>query len=133
MNNNATAKKPSFGTPEHKGNVTIYPALPAEMLRTTRGGKIKVAAYVRVSTDSVQQETSLALQKEYYENFIKNNPEYEFAGIYGDDGVSATSIEGRDGFKKNNERLQSGKNRPYTHKKHFKTCKKCRRFAAFHK
>ena len=37
--------------------------------------------YVRVSTDSVQQEGSLALQKEYYENYIKRNPEYEFIEI----------------------------------------------------
>ena len=32
-------EKTSFGVPEQRGNVTIYPALPAEMLRATRGGK----------------------------------------------------------------------------------------------
>jgi DNA invertase Pin-like site-specific DNA recombinase len=106
MNNN---NKTSFGTPEQRGNVTIYPALPAEMLRATRRGKIKTAAYVRVSTDSVQQETSLALQKEYYENHIKNNREYEFAGIYGDDGVSATSVDGRKGFLRMMEDCKAGK------------------------
>ena len=99
----------SFGTPEQKGNVTIYPALPAEMLRATRSGKIKAAAYVRVSTDSVQQETSFALQKEHYENFIKSNPEYEFVGIYGDDGVNATSIDKRKGFLRMMEDCKSGK------------------------
>ena len=101
--------KTSFGTPEQRGNLTIYPALPAEMLRATRGGKKKVAAYVRVSTVSVQQETSLVLQKEHYENFIKNNSEYEFVEIYGDDGVSGTSIERRDGLKKMLEDCKAGK------------------------
>ena len=48
--------KTLFGAPVQKGNVTIYPAVPAEMLRTARRGKTKTAAYVRVSTDSVQQE-----------------------------------------------------------------------------
>jgi len=68
--------KPFFGTQEQKGNVTIYPAAPVEKLRIARGeGKTKVAAYVRVSTDSTQQEGSLVLQREYFENLIKNNPE----------------------------------------------------------
>jgi len=102
-------EKTSFGTPEQRGNVTIYPALPAEILRATRGGKKKVAAYVRVSTVSVQQETSLVLQKEYYENFIKNNSEYEFVEIYGDDGVSGTSMERREGLKKMLEDCKAGK------------------------
>ena len=102
-------EKTSFGTPEQRGNVTIYPALPAEMLRATRDGKKKVAAYVRVSTVSVQQETSLVLQKEYYENFIKNNSEYEFVEIYGDDGVSGTSMERREGLKKMLEDCKAGK------------------------
>ncbi|SBV95862.1 hypothetical protein KL86DYS2_10987 [uncultured Dysgonomonas sp.] len=102
-------KKTSFGTPEQKGNVTIYPAVPAEILRATRGHKMRVAAYVRVSTDSTGQEGSLTLQKEYYENYIKNNPEYEFAGIYEDDGVTATSVEKRKGFLTMIEDCRAGK------------------------
>ena len=102
-------QKTLFGTPEQKGNVTIYPAVPAEQLRIARIGKTKVAAYVRVSTDSAQQESSLDLQKEYYENYIKNNPEYEFVGIYQDDGVSATSVERRKGFLKMIEDCKAGK------------------------
>ena len=102
-------KKASFGTPEQKGNVTIYPALPAEMLRVARGNKTKAAAYVRVSTDSAEQEGSLALQRDYYENLIKSNPEYEFAGIYEDDGISATSVEKRKGFLKMIDDCKAGK------------------------
>lgn len=58
MSNNTTARKTSFGIPEQKGNVTIYPAVPIEILKT-RGHKMRAAAYVRVSTDSVGQEGSL--------------------------------------------------------------------------
>ena len=107
-NNNATTKH-SFGTPQQKGNVTVYPAVPIEMLRTTHGRRIRTVAYVRVSTDSVQQEGSLILQREYFENQIKNNSEYEFVGIYEDDGISATNVEKRKGFLKMMEDCKSGK------------------------
>ena len=107
--NNASKKKTSFGIPEQKGNVTIYPAVPAEILRNARGCKIRAAAYVRVSTDSTGQEGSLILQKEYYENYIKNNPEYEFVDIYEDDGITATSVEKRKGFLKMMEDCKTGK------------------------
>ena len=109
MSNNATHKKSSFGTPEQKGNVTIFPAAPVDVLRTARREKLRAAAYVRVSTDSVQQEGSLALQRSYYEDYIKSNPECEFAGIYEDDGVSATSIDKRKGFQKMLEDCKTGK------------------------
>ena len=102
--------KPAFGTPEQRGNVTIYPAAPVEKLRIARGeGKTKVAAYVRVSTDSTQQEGSLVLQREYFENLIKNNPEYEFVEIYEDEGISATSVEKRKGFLKMMDDCKTGK------------------------
>lgn len=44
--------------------------------------KTRVAAYCRVSTDSDEQMLSLEAQKEHYENFIKANPDWEYAGIY---------------------------------------------------
>ncbi|MDR2913481.1 MAG: recombinase family protein, partial [Tannerella sp.] len=109
MNKNKITRKSSFGTPKQVGNVTIYPAAPAEVLRTAHGYKTRAAAYVRVSTDSTGQESSLILQKEYYENYIKSNPEYEFAGIYEDDGITATSVEKRKGFLKMMEDCQAGK------------------------
>ena len=104
-----TINKPSFGAPEQKGNVTIYPAVSSEVLRTAIGRKLRVAAYVRVSTDTIQQDTSLELQREYYENYIKNNPEYEFAGIYEEDGVTATSVEKRKNFLRMIEDCEAGK------------------------
>ena len=109
MNNNATITKTSFGTPIQEGNVTVYPALPSEMFRSIRIGKPKTAAYVRVSTDSEQQEGSLNSQREYFDKFIKNNPEFEFVGIYEDDGVTATSVKKRKGFLRMIDDCRAGK------------------------
>ena len=47
--------------------------------------RIKVAAYARVSTDSNDQQLSLATQKAHYESLIKGNPAWEYAGLYYDE------------------------------------------------
>ena len=57
--------------------------------------KLRVAAYARVSTDSNEQLESLKAQREHYENYIKSNPEWEFAGLYYDEGISGTKKEKR--------------------------------------
>lgn len=59
--------------------------------------KKKVCAYARVSTDSRKQEDSLDNQRETYEQLICSNPEYEFAGVYSDQGISGF-CEKRPGF-----------------------------------
>src|SRR5690625_2035938 len=58
--------------------------------------KIRVAAYGRVSTASEEQLVSLAAQKAHYENYIKSNDGWEFAGLYYDEGISGTKKEKRD-------------------------------------
>ncbi len=60
--------------------------------------KIRVAAYCRVSTASEEQLVSLAAQKAHYENYIKSNDEWKFAGLYYDEGISGTKKEKRDGL-----------------------------------
>lgn len=57
--------------------------------------KLKVAAYCRVSTDSDIQLTSLEAQKTHYEKLISANPEWEFAGLYYDEGITGTKKEAR--------------------------------------
>lgn len=52
--------------------------------------KIRVAAYCRVSSASDEQLASLETQKEHYENYINSNSEWEYAGLYYDEGVSGT-------------------------------------------
>ncbi len=69
--------------------------------------KKKVCAYVRVSTDSLQQEDSLENQTTYFKGFITANPEWEFVGIYSDQGISGYK-ENRPGFQKMIEDARAG-------------------------
>ena len=69
----------------------------------------KVAAYARVSTGSEEQETSLEAQRMYYEQHIKENKEWVFAGIYYDDGISGLSYRNREGFNRMIEDALNGK------------------------
>lgn len=57
--------------------------------------KLRVAAYARVSTDSDEQLTSLEAQKTHYESLIKANQDWEFVGIYYDEGISGTKKDKR--------------------------------------
>lgn len=58
----------------------------------------RVAAYCRVSTMDCSQEESYETQKEYYENYIMCHDEWDFAGIYADQGISGTIAEKRPQF-----------------------------------
>ena len=57
--------------------------------------KIRVAAYCRVSTGMDDQLVSLETQKSHYEDLISSNPEWEYAGLYYDEGISGTNKEKR--------------------------------------
>ena len=61
--------------------------------------RVKVAAYCRVSTSDADQLASLDNQKKHYEKFIKANPDWEFAGVYSDDGISGRSADKRKAFQ----------------------------------
>ena len=60
--------------------------------------KLKVAVYARVSKEKDEQHNSLEAQKDYFLKFIKNEPEWEYVGLYYDDGISGLSKKNRDGF-----------------------------------
>lgn len=60
--------------------------------------RVMVAAYARVSTSEEDQLISLEAQKVYYEEYIKSNPEWLFAGLYYDEGITATKVRGRFGL-----------------------------------
>lgn len=60
--------------------------------------KLRVAAYARVSTDSEEQLVSLETQKNHYEKYIRARSDWEFAGLYYDEGVTGTSMAKRDGL-----------------------------------
>ncbi len=76
--------------------------------RKTEKKKLKVAAYCRVSTDHDDQENSLENQIAHYEEEIKHNPGYEFAGVYYDFGMSGFK-EGREGFQELIDDAMEGK------------------------
>lgn len=78
--------------------------IPASISRTTSapiGSKVnrRVAAYARVSTDNDEQQTSYQAQVDYYTEFIKNREDWDFAGMYTDEGVTGTSTAKREGFR----------------------------------
>ena len=71
--------------------------------------KRKVAGYARVSTDHDEQLTSYEAQVDYYTRYIKSRSDWEFAGMYTDEGISATNTKHREGFKRMIEDALSGK------------------------
>ena len=66
--------------------------------------KLRVAAYCRVSTDNEKQLDSLKTQKLHYETFITGHtditghPDWIFAGLYFDEGITGTKKEKRPGL-----------------------------------
>jgi DNA invertase Pin-like site-specific DNA recombinase len=54
------------------------------------GKKLRVCAYCRVSTESLSQEDSLENQQASFEREIRENPEYEYCGVYADQGISGS-------------------------------------------
>ncbi|MBU5426890.1 recombinase family protein [Tissierella pigra] len=70
---------------------------------------LRVAAYCRVSTKLEQQEGSYEAQIAYYTEKINSNPNWKLAGIYADDGISATNTKKRDDFNAMIEDCMAGK------------------------
>ena len=61
----------------------------------TRQRKTRVAAYCRVSTGSQKQESSITAQRRHYEDYIRSNPCWEYAGVYWEAGVTGTNTGNR--------------------------------------
>lgn len=60
--------------------------------------KKKVAAYARVSSDKDAMHNSLSAQVSFYNKFIQQNDEWEFAGVFSDEAKTGTK-EDRPGFQ----------------------------------
>ena len=60
--------------------------------------KKRVAAYARVSTDHIDQQTSFAAQVDYYTRLIAEHTEWEFVRVYSDSGLSGCKSSNRNGF-----------------------------------
>lgn len=69
----------------------------------------RVAAYCRVSTASEEQLTSYTNQMKVYTEMIASNKEWEFAGLYADEGISGTRADKRPQFQKMIDDCHKGK------------------------
>ena len=92
------------------GTVKIIPAKKiigsTDLAAKTR---LKVAAYCRVSTDREEQESSYDVQVAHYQEYISSRQDWELAGIYADDGISATNTKKREQFNKMIDDCMSGR------------------------
>jgi len=93
-----------------KKNISIIPSNPAyDKTIKVQFKALRVAAYCRVSTLLEQQEGSYEAQVSYYTEKIQQNPNWKLAGIYADDGKSATNTKKRDDFNALIEDCMAGK------------------------
>ncbi len=79
--------------------IVMIPAKPREEIRQT-SKLMRAAAYCRVSTDDEEQKTSYEAQIDYYTEKINQNPEWQMAGIFADEGISGTQTKKRPEFLK---------------------------------
>ncbi len=57
--------------------------------------KLRVEAYCRVSTINEEQLESLEAQKAHYMNYISSRDDWDFAGLYFDEGITGTKKDKR--------------------------------------
>lgn len=62
---------------------------------TSKKQKLRVAAYCRVSTSNDAQLESLETQKAHYESYITSRDDWQFAGLYFDEGITGTKKDRR--------------------------------------
>lgn len=89
-------------TAERKPLVTVIDPLKAEP------AKLRVAAYARVSTDSLDQRNSYLAQVDHYTKYISQNEDWELVDIYADEGISGIEAKNRDDFNRMLEDCRAG-------------------------
>jgi DNA invertase Pin-like site-specific DNA recombinase len=91
-------------------NITVIPARKrvGSSAAKEKIKKLRVAAYCRVSTETEEQNSSYEVQVAHYTEFIKKNDEWEFAGIFADDGISGTNTKRREEFNRMIEECMEG-------------------------
>ncbi|MDR3544099.1 MAG: recombinase family protein [Desulfosporosinus sp.] len=91
-------------------NVTVIPAKPRQEMKGLEAtAKLRVCAYCRVSTDNEEQLSSYEAQVSHYTAYIKNNPAWNFSGIFADEGISGTNTKKRVEFNRMIEDCMAGK------------------------
>ena len=92
-----------------KKTVTVIEPKKVLIVDKEKHRQKRVAAYCRVSTDSDEQLTSYVTQKKVYTEMIARNPEWEFAGLYADEGISGTRADKRPQFTQMIKDCNAGK------------------------
>ena len=87
--------------------VQIIPA-KKDLIPESEKRKLRVCAYCRVSTEEDNQASSYELQVQNYTQMIQSNEEWEFAGIFADEGISGTSVLHREHFLEMIEKCKAG-------------------------
>lgn len=83
--------------------VKIEPAIPQMPVRK------KVAAYARVSMETERLNHSLSAQISHYSELIQKHSDWQYVGVYADDGISGTGTSKRDEFRRMVEDCEAGK------------------------
>ena len=91
--------------------VRVIPASPkifrSEVTEEPR--RRRTAGYARVSTDHEEQASSYEMQMAHYKNYIESRADWDFVGMYSDEGISGTNTKKRDGFNQMIEDALAGK------------------------
>jgi len=75
--------------------ITAIPAVAAKVQ-----AQLRMAAYCRVSGDSMDQQNSYAAQMKHYTEYISSNPEWALVDIYADEGLTGTEANQREEFQR---------------------------------
>ncbi|MCR5109458.1 MAG: recombinase family protein [Ruminococcus sp.] len=84
--------------------MTVIPAVSQ-----IRQGRIRVAAYCRVSSNKDDQEHSYETQVRYFTSLYSGSETSELVGVYADEGISGTSMDKRVEFQRLMEDCRAGK------------------------
>ena len=87
----------------------VIPAKPSPEALDLNLRHLKVAAYIRVSTENDEQTSSFELQQNDFLERINANSKWDLAGIYADEGISGTNLEHRKGMQQMLEDARAGK------------------------
>ena len=89
--------------------VVVIPATKSVVENKKKRGKLRVAAYCRVSTDDEEQLTSYENQIEHYTAEIESNPDWKLVDIFADEGISGVNLKKRDEFNRMIDMCREGK------------------------
>lgn len=92
-----------------EGGGKVKKVIKIEANKVNKTRKIRVAAYIRVSTTMDAQTESFEAQERHYQQYFKQRREWEPVGIYADEGISGTNMQNRDGIQRLLEDCRNGK------------------------